>query len=250
MIHMILKDRVAIITGSGRGLGKAIALALAKEGAKLVLMSRTEKELQDVVKGAGLSEKSVAVIKGDISREPDVKRMADLALSRFGTVDILVNNAGIIGPIGPTDKVKVSDWISNISINLIGTFLCTRAILPILIAKKRGKIINIAGSGERPLPNFSAYAASKSAVIRLTETLPSGGLFSLAADVNSFHSSFHDTSSPLNSVMSSLKWLIRSFFPVMSFSRPYDPPRPSTLAYPLVPNTSNEKMFFHSLQLV
>lgn len=168
---MILKDKVAIITGSGRGLGKAIALALAKEGAKLVLMSRTEKELRSVVKEMGLPESRAAILAGDISKESDAKRISELALSRFGTVDILVNNAGVIGPIAPIKEVKPGDWVNNINVNIIGTFLCTRMVLPVMIGKRHGKIINIAGSGERPLPNFSAYASSKSAVIRFTETL-------------------------------------------------------------------------------
>ncbi len=168
---MLLKDKVAIVTGSGRGLGKAIALALANEGARLMLMSKIQNELEEVIKEANLPDKQVAIFCGDISKESDVRQMVDLTLSKFGTIDILVNNAGIIGPIGPLNSVKVREWIKTLEVNVIGTFLCTHMVLPILMAKKHGKIINTAGSGERPLPNFSAYASSKSAVIRFTETL-------------------------------------------------------------------------------
>ncbi len=166
-----LKDKVAIITGSGRGLGRAIAIALAKEGAKLVLMSRTGRELKSVAKETGLPGSRIATFTGSISNEKDVRGMVDLAVSKFGAVDILINNAGVIGPIGATEKIDIREWINNINTNIIGTFMCTRMVLPILMKKKHGKIINTAGSGEKPLPNFSAYASSKSAIIRFTETL-------------------------------------------------------------------------------
>ena len=168
---MKLKGRVAIVTGGGRGLGRAIAIAMAKDGAKLLLASRTMGELQLVARETGLPKDNIVTFKGDVSKEEDVKRMVQLALSKFGTIDILVNNAGIIGPIGLTGHVKVRDWIRTIQVNLIGTFLCTRTVLPTLIEKRYGKIINIAGAGEGPWINFSAYASSKSAIIRFTETL-------------------------------------------------------------------------------
>lgn len=168
---MILKDKVAVVTGGGRGLGKAIAVALAKEGARLVLVSRTVEELDLAAKETGLAEKDVLKVSCDISKESDVERLVLAALTKFGTIDILVNNAGVIGPIGPVGKINAKDWIATINTNLIGTFLCTQAILPELIKTKSGKIINIAGSGEGPLANFSAYASSKSALLRFTEVL-------------------------------------------------------------------------------
>lgn len=166
-----LKGKVAVVTGSGRGLGRAVALAMAGEGAKLVLMSRTISELRAVAKETSLPDDKILVYGGDIASESNTEKMARMAISKFGTIDILVNNAGTIGPIGSTEKVSVSEWIRTIQVNLIGTFLCTRAVLPAFIKKGHGKIINIAGSGEGPLANFSAYASSKSAIIRFTETL-------------------------------------------------------------------------------
>lgn len=168
---MILKDKVAVVTGGGRGLGKAIAVAFAKEGARLVLVSRTIEELNLAAKETGLAERDVLKVSCDISKEKDVERLVLAALAKFGAIDILVNNAGVIGPIGPVNKINAKDWIGTINTNLIGTFLCTQAILPELIKNKRGKIINIAGSGEGPLANFSAYASSKSALLRFTEVL-------------------------------------------------------------------------------
>ena len=146
-------------------------------------MSRTMEELKQAAKETGLSERDVVKVVGDISKEADVKRMVGAALKKFGTIDILVNNAGVIGPIGPTSKVRTEDWIRNIRTNVIGTFLCTHAVLPVLIRKRKGKIINIAGSGEGALANFSAYSASKSALIRFTETL-AGEVRQYGIDVN------------------------------------------------------------------
>lgn len=168
---MKLDDKVAIVTGAGRGLGRAISVALAKEGARLVLMSRTMDELDATFRETGLDRTSVLEFTGDVSKEADVKKMVDLSLKKFGTIDILVNNAGTIGPIGPTLSVNSEGWINTIWVNLVGTFLCTRSVLPVLASKGHGKIINIAGAGEGPLANFSSYASSKSAIIRFTEVL-------------------------------------------------------------------------------
>jgi NAD(P)-dependent dehydrogenase (short-subunit alcohol dehydrogenase family) len=165
---MKLKGKVAIVTGAGRGLGRAIAIKYANEGARTVLVSRTGAELRET---ASQMQGSSHAFEADVSDEMQVGRLVERVVSELGTIDILVNNAGTIDPVGPAFSVTGAEWTHSIRVNLFGTFYCTQSVLPTLIAKKRGKIINIAGAGEGPLPNFSAYAASKSAIIRFTETL-------------------------------------------------------------------------------
>jgi 3-oxoacyl-[acyl-carrier protein] reductase len=167
----ILEGKVAIVTGAGRGLGRAIAMALASEGASLVLMSRTLPELEITAKQTNLPEGKLLIISGDVGKYGDIKKMTKTALSKFGRIDVLVNNAGTLGPVSPASKVKIKDWKKCIQTNVIGTFLCARAVLPIFVRNKHGKIINITGAGDTALENFSAYTTSKSAIIRFTETL-------------------------------------------------------------------------------
>jgi len=169
---MNLQNKVALVTGAGRGIGQAIALALARDGASLVAVSRTLSEIQDtVIKARALGSQALA-IRADIANQSDITKMVAETLQTFGTVDILVNNAGIQGPIGCLVDNDVNAWIKTVMVNLVGTFLCCRAVLPVMIQQKRGKIINLSGGGATaPRPNFSAYASSKAAIVRLTETL-------------------------------------------------------------------------------
>jgi len=111
-------------------------------------------------------------LKVDVSKREDVKRMVRSTIHEFGKVDILVNNAGILGPVGPVVDNDVKEWIKTVNINLIGAFICTKMVLPIMIERRQGKIINLSGGGATgPRPRFSAYAASKAALVRFTETL-------------------------------------------------------------------------------
>lgn len=169
---MILKDKVSIITGGGRGIGKAIATAFAREGSSLVLVSRTGEELGSTKKELINLNPRVKTFPADVSNEKDVESLVNFTLENFGTVDILVNCAGIYGPIGPATDVDTKKWLEAININLGGTFMCIKAVLPTMIRNRKGKIINLSGGGAvLPLPRFSAYSASKAAVVRLTETL-------------------------------------------------------------------------------
>lgn len=170
---MILEDKVSIITGGSRGIGKAIALAFAKEGSHLVLTSRTQAELEATKQETkSLSSVRVEIFRADISQPKEVKGLVGFALGKFSAIDILVNCAGIYGPIGFVTDISGERWIEAININLYGTFLCMREVLPTMIANKRGKIINLSGGGAvSPRPRLSAYSASKAAVVRLTETL-------------------------------------------------------------------------------
>jgi len=169
---MKLAGKAAIITGAGRGIGKVIALAFAHEGADMLVASRTVSELEETAEEARALGRHVVALKVDVSNRDEVETMVAQALEEFGKLDILVNNAGIYGSIGPLVDNDPEKWVQTIGINLFGSFFCTRAVLPFMIRQRRGKIINLSGGGATsPLPNFSAYAASKAAIVRLTETL-------------------------------------------------------------------------------
>ena len=169
---MKLDGRVAVITGAGRGIGQAIALAYAREGAKLALAARSESELQEAVSAASELGAEAIAVPTDVTSQEDTEQLASRAVERFGRIDVLVNNAGISGPIGPLQDNDVADWVSTISVNLTGTFLVCRAVIPAMLAQSSGKIINLSGAGAtNAWSNMSAYCSSKAAVVRLTEVL-------------------------------------------------------------------------------
>ncbi|MBV8772135.1 MAG: SDR family oxidoreductase [Deltaproteobacteria bacterium] len=169
---MRLKDKVALITGAGRGLGEAIALAYAHEGASQVIVSRTKEEIEAVADKARKLGGEIEAITANVVAEKDVEALVSQILNRLGRIDVLVNCAGIYGPIGPLWKLDAAQWVEALNINLVGTFLCSRAVLRHMVKRRAGKIINLAGGGgTAPVPRFSAYAASKAAVVRLTENL-------------------------------------------------------------------------------
>ena len=150
----------------------AIAHTFAAEGAKVVIASRTAGELVRAAKALAAGGAHVLPVACDVSREKDVARLVAATLKRFGRIDILVNNAGVLGPVGPVSTVDQDAWGRAVYINVVGTFLCTRAVLPSMLKRKQGTIINLSGGGAAaPRPNVSAYSASKAAVVRFTETL-------------------------------------------------------------------------------
>jgi len=167
-----VRGTVAVITGSGRGIGEAVALAFAREGAAVVLAARTASEIAQVAALARAAGGVATAVPTDVSSAPDVSRLMQSALDAYGRVDVLVNAAGILGPIGPLWEADPNAWTRAIEVNLYGTFLCCRAILPHMVKRRQGRIINLSGGGAAsPLPRLAAYAASKAAVVRLTETL-------------------------------------------------------------------------------
>lgn len=168
---MKLKDRVAIITGANQGLGEELARKFAAEGAKLVLAARDAERLAQVARSLPTSE-PLYWQATDISKIEQVDALVDLALTKFGRVDVLVNNAGVYGPIGPLEEIDWQEWCDALNVNLFGTVYMTRAVIGAMKSQRYGKIINLSGGGATaPLPRFSAYAASKAALVRLTETL-------------------------------------------------------------------------------
>ena len=169
---MRLKGKVAIITGGGGGIGKAIALAFAREGAELVVVSRTLDEVRATAAAARRLGCRALALRADVSLQDNVDDLVTLVRKEFGRVDVLVNNASIHGPIGLLVDNDPDRWLETIKINLFGLFLCTRAVLPIMMRRRSGKIINLSGGGAcGARPNFTAYAASKTAVARLTESV-------------------------------------------------------------------------------
>ena len=169
---MKLENRVALITGAGRGIGRAIAGAFAAEGAKLALAARTRAELDETARMVENAGAETLVVLADVTDESDVKAMVEQTLARFQTIDILVNSAGIAGPVGPVQANDVSEWVRTVQVNLIGSFLCCHAVLPVMLGQDRGRIVNLSGAGAtNAWRDMSAYCSSKAAVVRLTETM-------------------------------------------------------------------------------
>ena len=169
---MRLDGLAAIITGAGRGIGRAIALAYAREGARLALVARTSTELEETARQAQALGVSACVIPTDVTDREQVDQMAAQVMDRYSAIDILVNNAGIAGPVGLLQDNDPADWVEAVQVNLIGTYLCCRAALPVMVQRNRGQIINLSGAGGMTAwPHMSAYCSSKAAVVRLTESL-------------------------------------------------------------------------------
>ncbi|MYC29312.1 MAG: SDR family oxidoreductase [Chloroflexi bacterium] len=169
---MRLKYKVALVTGAGRGIGRAIALAYAREGASLALAARSLAELEDTGGAAQSLGAKTCVVSVDVTDQTAVDEMARQTLERFGHIDILVNNAGIVGPIGALEDNDVEAWVRTIQVNLVGTYLCCRSVIPAMAQSGGGRIINLSGSGATSAPyHLSAYGSSKAAIIRLTEIL-------------------------------------------------------------------------------
>jgi NAD(P)-dependent dehydrogenase (short-subunit alcohol dehydrogenase family) len=172
---MKLKGLNTLITGGSQGLGRAIAEQFLREGASVMICARDEQLLSatrdELRKLAGLGQK-VLSRPCDVSAESQVNALITSALGEFGSLQVLVNNAGIYGPLGPTDSVDFKEWSRALEVNLYGVLLPCRALMPHFKKAGRGKIIMISGGGAtNPMPNISAYAASKAAVVRLMETL-------------------------------------------------------------------------------
>src|SRR5438067_243692 len=170
---MRLANKIALITGGGRGIGRAIAFAFAREGAKLVVAARTTEQVEKVAEEIK-AECDVEALPAscDVSDREAVERLFQILGKEFGRgVDILVNNAGI-AESAPLVKTDDELWNRHLAINLTGTFYCTRAALPAMLARGWGRIINIASiAGKTGAPYIAAYAASKHGVLGLTRSL-------------------------------------------------------------------------------
>ena len=170
-----LEGRAALITGGSQGLGLAIADAYVAAGACVVVSGRAAAALgvaaQRLSESAGAGQR-VLTYTGDVSRPDEVEALVAFALDALPELDVVVNNAGIYGPKGASEQVDWLEWVRAIEINLFGSVLVARAVLPHLKRRGYGKLIQLSGGGATaPLPNLSAYAASKAAIVRFMESL-------------------------------------------------------------------------------
>ena len=167
----ILKGKNALITGAGKGIGKALAIALAKEGVNVALLARTSSDLELVAKEVSDLGVKALVVTADVSSIESVNIAAEKVYKKFNNIDILINNAGI-GKFGKFMELEPFQWEQIINVNLMGTYYVTRAFLPKMISEKMGDIINISSTaGLKGNAMTSAYSASKFGVLGLTESL-------------------------------------------------------------------------------
>jgi len=169
---MKLKDRIALITGGNQGIGRSIALAFARAGAKVAIAARNEERLKTTLAELKLICADARAFPADVGDESQVRSVFEEIRTKFGCIDILVNNASIMGPTKKTAETTTAEWMEVLQINLLGTVFCCREALKLMAPAKRGVIINVASvAGKTGRILRSPYAASKAAVINLTHTL-------------------------------------------------------------------------------
>jgi len=165
-----LAGHVALITGGGRGFGKAIAQAFAAEGAAVTVTARTTRQIDATVAEIKAAGGKAFAVPGDVTHRKDVERVVGAAQKHFGPATLLVNNAGLAGPFGPIGTVDPDEWWASQAVHVRGPFLFISGVLPEMIEAKAGRIINVASlGGTRSEPNLSAYCVGKATEIRLTE---------------------------------------------------------------------------------
>jgi NAD(P)-dependent dehydrogenase (short-subunit alcohol dehydrogenase family) len=169
MMTAPLQNKIALVTGASRGLGKEIARAFSAAGALLFLVARNADALQSLNASLDSPVESLAI---DLSDEDAPEKVISACVEKFGGIDILVNNAGIVGPIGPLERVPFAMWQSTFAVNLFAPARLCQLVAPIMRLRGGGKIVNLSGGGATsPRPDFTAYGTSKCALVRLTETL-------------------------------------------------------------------------------
>jgi NAD(P)-dependent dehydrogenase (short-subunit alcohol dehydrogenase family) len=190
---MKLDGKVAIVTGAGRGIGKATALALAREGVVVVLAARTRAEIEAVADEVGAMGATALPVVADVTSEAEIGEMVDRTLATFDRVDILINNAGASIPLRPAVDLPTDDWNRILQVNLTGPFLCAKAVLPIMMRQRSGKIINVSSIGGRMgIAGNSAYGAAKAGLINFTHCL-AAEVKAFGIDVNAVCPSGTDT---------------------------------------------------------
>jgi 3-hydroxybutyrate dehydrogenase len=173
---MLLQNQVALISGSGRGIGRAIARLFAKEGASVFLTARTEKELAATAREISASGGRAGFSAADLTQEPECARIVAAAQEKFGTIDILVNNAGHYGPVVPVEEYPLEEFDKVISVHLRAAFLLSKLVLPGMYARQSGVILNISSlSAKAAYAWGSAYAAAKAGMLGLTRVMAAEG---------------------------------------------------------------------------
>jgi len=166
-----LKDKIALITGAGKGIGKAIAIALAKEGVHVALLARTEADVKSVAEEAKALGVKAAYATADVSNRQEVEAVVSKLQTELGNIDILINNAGT-GTFGKFLELEPEAWENQVKVNLFGVYYVTRAVLPQMIERQTGDIVNISSTaGKTGAAITSAYSASKFGVFGLSESL-------------------------------------------------------------------------------
>jgi len=169
---MLLKDQIAVVTGAGRGIGRAIAERFAAEGASVVLTARTAAEVEAAAAAIRSHGGRPAGVVADVGKEQDCARIVETARCEFGSVHILVNNAGIFGPVKPVEEITAAEWDEVQAINVRGAFLLTRLVLPEMYARSSGAIVYVSSvAAKAAFPWNAPYAASKAALLALTRSL-------------------------------------------------------------------------------
>jgi NAD(P)-dependent dehydrogenase (short-subunit alcohol dehydrogenase family) len=173
---MQLKGQVAIVTGGGRGIGRAIALKFAGEGAAVVVTARSENEVRQVVAEIQKAAGKASAVVADVGRESDCAKIVSAAREAFGAVHILINNAGIFGPVRPIEEISAREWDDVMAVNLRGPFLLSQLVLPEMYARGSGSIVNISTvAAKTAFPLNSTYAASKAGMLGLTRSIAAEG---------------------------------------------------------------------------
>jgi len=172
----MLRGKVAIVTGASQGFGLAVARQFVVEGASVAICARDAILLEEVclelAKATTQGEQKVVSFAVDVSKKDQVEDFVQQVVQDLGRVDILVNNAGVYGPMGEIETIDWNEWVQAIEINLFGSILMSRAVLPYLKGQRSGKIIQLSGGGAtNPMPRLSAYAVSKAGIVRFVETL-------------------------------------------------------------------------------
>lgn len=165
-----LKGQTAIVTGGGRGIGRAIAQRLASAGAAVAVFARSPEELLETVRLIEQANGQAAAFPVDVTVETDARMAVSKVLQTFGSIELLVNNAGILGPLGPLEQANIGEWWRAMEVNVLGPLICTQSVLPFMITQHAGRIVNMAsGAGAVPFSYFSSYVTGKTALVRLTE---------------------------------------------------------------------------------